>query len=97
MCLDPARVPERPFSPNLIVITGAARRAGSRSGFASSGFFEYRDSSFGVGDDVVRLCQLPVLASVPLMMTGDDKRAGWRRAALVNVAGTFMRCSFRRP
>ncbi len=89
--LDPARVPETPFSPNLLVITGGGCGEPVWSlGLLVIGFLEYRNSTFGAGDDVVRLCQLPVLASVPLMVTGDEKRAQWRRAALLNAAGVCI-------
>jgi polysaccharide chain length determinant protein (PEP-CTERM system associated) len=84
--LDPARVPETPFSPNLVAITGGGAACGLLIGLVIIGFLEYRNSSFQTGDDVVRLCQLPVLASVPLMKTDDERRKEWRRAALLNAA-----------
>ena len=72
--LDPARVPERPFSPNLLMITRAGPVAVSSWGCSWS-VWEYRESSFKTEQDVMRLCQLPVLASVPLMVSAQERRA----------------------
>jgi polysaccharide chain length determinant protein (PEP-CTERM system associated) len=88
--LDPARVPETPFSPNLLVITGGGAAGGLAIGLLIIGFLEYKNSSFQSGDDVVRICQLPVIASVPLMTTDHERRAAWRRAALVNAAAVCV-------
>jgi polysaccharide biosynthesis transport protein len=88
--LDPARVPETPFSPNVVMITGGGAAGGLLVGLLIVGFIEYRKSSFQCGDDVVRLCQLPVIASVPLMKTDDERRAEWRRAALLNAAAVCV-------
>lgn len=76
--LDPARVPERPFSPNRLAIDLGGAFVGLAFGFLVTAFLEYRDSSFKTEDEVMRLCQLPVLATVPLMVTADEARVHWR-------------------
>jgi polysaccharide chain length determinant protein (PEP-CTERM system associated) len=78
--LDPARVPERPFSPNKIAITLGGAGGGLVLGLLLIGFGEYRDSTFKVEQEVTRLCQLPVLAFVPLMLSASERRARQRRA-----------------
>jgi polysaccharide chain length determinant protein (PEP-CTERM system associated) len=84
--LDPARVPVRPFSPNrrLIAIGGSA--AGLAIGVLLIVLLEYLDSSLKTEEDVVRLCQLPVLALVPIMTSREEqRRASRRRTATVSV------------
>jgi polysaccharide chain length determinant protein (PEP-CTERM system associated) len=88
--LDPARVPERPFSPDLFMITLGGTAGGLTFGLLLLGFVEYRDSSFKNEGDVSRLCQLPVLASVPLMASAEERRARRRRLMLTNVMGVFV-------
>jgi polysaccharide chain length determinant protein (PEP-CTERM system associated) len=88
--LDPARVPERPFSPNVMQITLGGAGGGLAIGLLLVGLLEYRDSSFKGEDDVVRLCQLPVLAMVPLMMSGAERRAAGRRAVIINAAAIVV-------
>ncbi len=88
--LDPARVPERPYSPNLVLITGVGAAAGLAIGLLAIGVLEYRNSSFATGDDVVRLCQLPVLAMVPLMTTEEEQRSQWWRGLLLHAAAVVV-------
>jgi polysaccharide chain length determinant protein (PEP-CTERM system associated) len=84
--LDPARVPERPFSPNRLLINLGSAGAGLALGLVLIGFLEYRDSSFRLEGDVERLLNLPVLAMVPLMMSNDEQRRA-RRLRAVRIAG----------
>jgi polysaccharide chain length determinant protein (PEP-CTERM system associated) len=84
--LDPARVPERPFSPNVRLINSAGAVLGLGIGVLLIGFLEYRDSSLRTEDDVVRVIQLPVLAVVPIMASERDLRLHRRRQLLVGLA-----------
>src|SRR5262249_25115658 len=82
--IDPARAPERPFSPNrqMIDIGGAA--AGLGLGLLLVALLEYRDSSFKTEDEVVRLLDLRVLALIPDMTSEIDRRTARRRVALIS-------------
>jgi hypothetical protein len=53
-------------------------------------FFEYRDKTLRVEDDVVRLFDLPVLASIPLMVTPDERRRHRRRTIYAGLATVFL-------
>ena len=81
--LDPARVPERPFSPNQLMITAGGAAGGLVLGLLLVGLGIYRKSSFEAEQDVMRLCQLPVLASIPLMVSAQERRTAtrWSRSS----------------
>ena len=83
--LDPARVPERPYSPDLIRINFFGIAAGLALGVMLVGLVEYRDASFTYQEDVARVLQLPVLALVPRMMSLTERRARTRRRLLALV------------
>jgi polysaccharide chain length determinant protein (PEP-CTERM system associated) len=81
--LDPARVPERPYSPNVMKIDFVGAAMGLMLGVALVGFLEYRDTSFKTEEDVMQLLKLPVLALVPMMASERETRARRRRTRLV--------------
>jgi polysaccharide chain length determinant protein (PEP-CTERM system associated) len=84
--LDPARVPERPFSPNRVQIQMAGAGAGLAMGLLLVAFLEYRDSTFRTEDEIVRVLSLPVLALVPSMRSSADREAKKRRSLVVAAA-----------
>ena len=81
--LDPARLPEKPFSPKRpqLDIMGAA--LGLALGLGLTALLEYLDSSLKTEDDVVQALMLPVLALIPFMANGGDERRSRKRRALV--------------
>lgn len=92
--LDPARVPERPYSPNHIQNASIGALAGLTFGLAFALLLELRDSTIRTEDEVVRVLALPVLAVVPLMRTAVDRRHLRRLVAgaavgVVLLAGLF--------
>jgi polysaccharide chain length determinant protein (PEP-CTERM system associated) len=86
--LDPARLPERPFSPDRprILMMGVA--GSLLFGLALVGFLEYRDSTLKTEEDVVRLFSLPVLALVPPMASSLERNARRRRTWMVVTLAT---------
>lgn len=81
--LDPARVPERPFSPNRQRINLFGVLAGLGFGLALVALLEYRDRSFKTDEDVTMVLNLPVLAVVPLMESEQDhRRVVWKRLGI---------------
>ena len=84
--LDPARVPERPYSPDVrkIELMGAA--LGLMLGVGLVGLLEYRDTTFKTEAEVTQLLKLPVLALVPMMASERELGTRRRRQRLVALA-----------
>jgi polysaccharide chain length determinant protein (PEP-CTERM system associated) len=82
--LDPARQPERPFSPNRQQIDIMGALVGLGIGFGLVVLREYGNSTLKVDDDVVQSLALPVLAMIPMMLTRrDEQRLAKRRRVAV--------------
>lgn len=88
--LDPARVPEKPFSPKRLQIDAGGAAGGLIFGLLIVGLLEYWDSSFKSEDDVVRVLNLRVLALVPLMETQVERRRRKGRLALIGVSVVLL-------
>ena len=77
--LDPARIAEKPFSPNRERITLMGMAGGLALGIALIFLLEYRDRSFRTDEEIARVLALPVLAVVPLMQSEDERKRLFRR------------------
>lgn len=78
--LDPARMPEKPFTPNRVQINSSGALAGLAAGIGLLLLVEYRDRSLRTEDDVAAALALPVLAFIPLVTTTAErqlKRRNW--------------------
>ena len=88
--LDPARVPEQPFSPNRLQMNLFGLVVGLGLGIGLAAVLEFRDTSLRTEDEVVRLFALPVIALVPVMRTTADQRRARRRIVLAFAAATVV-------
>jgi polysaccharide chain length determinant protein (PEP-CTERM system associated) len=89
--LDPARLPERPFSPDRRGMNLMGMGVGFGIGLALIGLLEYRDRSLKTDDEVKQVLSVPVLAIVPLMRSAaEQKRVRLRSAAVGLVFGTTV-------
>jgi len=87
--LDPARLPEKPFSPDRLKITLAGAAFGLMLGVVFAAFLEYRDTSLRSEDEVLRTLVLPVLAGIPVM-TSVSEGSRRRRYLFVSAAATTV-------
>jgi len=87
--LDPARLPQKPFSPDRIKIAVAGAGFGLMLGVALAAFLEYRDTSLRSEDEILRTLVLPVLAAIPLM-TAVSERGHRRRMVVASALGTVL-------
>jgi polysaccharide chain length determinant protein (PEP-CTERM system associated) len=79
----PAREPTAPRRPKLLVM-GLVLAAGLAAGAVL--LTEQRDTSFHTLDDLRAAVPVPVVATIPRLVTERDRRALRRRGALIGVA-----------
>jgi polysaccharide chain length determinant protein (PEP-CTERM system associated) len=83
--LDPARLAEKPTSPNRLWINAAGAIGGLALGIAIVGLLEYRDTTLRNETDVVFALGLPVLGCVPRMVTSVERRRRLRRRVIAGA------------
>jgi polysaccharide chain length determinant protein (PEP-CTERM system associated) len=84
--VDPAVVPTDPVAPNRMVMLLLALAASAAVAVGAAALAEALDGSFHSADDVAAFTRVPVLASIPLIVTAADRRRSRLRAALVAAA-----------
>jgi polysaccharide chain length determinant protein (PEP-CTERM system associated) len=82
--LDPARLPEKPYGPDRQMINLIAVGAGLALGIGLTVLLELRDQSFRSAAEILPVLSLPVLASVPSIVTATERRRA-RRVALAVI------------
>ncbi len=88
--LDPARLPEKPYGPNRLMIKAVGAGVGLVFGLGLTILLEVKDESFRTALEVLPTISLPVLATVPLVMTAAERRRAKQlalSAAVVGIAG----------
>lgn len=89
--VDEASLPERPYNHQQrqrMMASGAV--AGLVFGLLAVGLLEYLDSSFRRADEVLKAISLPVLASIPVMISQRERTAARWRSRLLDVAGVAV-------
>ena len=86
--VDPANLPEQPVAPKRFMLTAAGFGIGLAIGFLLTIVFELRRLfTIQTTEDAKHYTGLPVLASIPELLTAAEARAIPRRRALALVAG----------
>jgi polysaccharide chain length determinant protein (PEP-CTERM system associated) len=85
--LDPAQVPERPYTPNRVVITAAGAVAGLLLGAGLVGFREFRNRTLRTRADVAWCIGLPVLAAIPVTADATAAVSRWSRLRIRQARG----------
>lgn len=88
--LDPARLPEKPFSPNRLLINLVGLVGGIAIGAALIALLEYRDQSFRTEDEVAAAFGVNVLAVVPVMQSEAERKKQFRRTTILGCGLGFM-------
>lgn len=83
--LDPARLPEEPFSPNRMRLALIAAALGLFLALGVTGIVEYRDKTLRTEDEIVRTLVLPVIAAIPIMTAISDLRRHRRNRIILTV------------
>jgi len=92
--VEPARVPEKPISPDRQQINLFGILAGLAAGVGLVALLEYRDQSFKTDDEVTSILALPVLAVVPLMQSDAERKQQTRRRLFIGLGlgSTVLGC-----
>lgn len=83
--IDPARLPEKPFSPNRVRLALIAAGLGLFLAIGLTGLLEYRDMTLRTEDEIVRTLILPVIAAIPIMTAIADVRRRRRNTIVLTV------------
>jgi uncharacterized protein involved in exopolysaccharide biosynthesis len=83
--LDPARMAERPFSPDRRLISLGGMGAGLALGVLLIALSVYRDRTFRTDSELVTVLSLPVLAVVPSMKSPGERRGIMFRRVVVGL------------
>ncbi|MDQ5847076.1 MAG: Wzz/FepE/Etk N-terminal domain-containing protein [Acidobacteriota bacterium] len=86
--VDPANLPARPVAPKRLVLVGLGVAAGLAVGLLLAGLFEVpRLLTIQTSEDAAHYTSLPVLMTVPELLTPDEARSVPRRRRLLLAAG----------
>ncbi|MBP7569177.1 MAG: hypothetical protein KBA95_03845 [Acidobacteria bacterium] len=88
--VDLPRLPEKPFSPNRLLIVAAGAMFGLLTGLGGIGARVFLDRSVHSERDVITTFALPVLAIVPVLKTTADRRRQRRRRRLIRSAAVIV-------
>lgn len=89
--LDPARLPQSPVSPNMKILFLFVMAAGLGIGGGLIVLLEFLDSSFKEPEEIESFLNLPVLATLPTVMSESETRSN-RKKMLLSLSGVFLAC-----
>jgi polysaccharide chain length determinant protein (PEP-CTERM system associated) len=92
--LDPALVPDRPFSPDRVKLTGLGIALGLLIGLGIVAALEFMDGTLKSEDDIRTVLALPVIATIPIFSPKRRRRLHGlipgSRASMIAVAAVEL-------
>ncbi|MBZ0156189.1 MAG: hypothetical protein K8I29_08280 [Alphaproteobacteria bacterium] len=89
--VDPAILPHFPLSPNMVVLMGMGLLVSIAGGIGAALGLEYLDPSYKEEEEIEADLKLPVLGSIPGIITEEDTRAVRKRDRRVYAAaGAYL-------
>lgn len=89
--LDPARLPQSPVSPDMKKLFLFIMAAGLGIGGGLIFLLELLDTSFKEPEEIENFLKLPVLATLPTVMSDAETRRN-KRKMVISLAGVFVSC-----
>lgn len=89
--LDPARLPQSPVYPNMKILFLFIMVSGLSAGGGLIVLFEIFDSSFKEPEEIESFLNLPVLATLPTVMSESETRRN-RKKMMISLVGVFVSC-----
>ena len=86
--LDPAKLPEKPFKPNLLKTLAIGFMMALSCGFGLAYVWEYLDPTFQSSKELESIVDLPVLVFIPVVNTEKQRR--WNILKRVGAAGVLV-------
>lgn len=89
--IEPARLPEKPFKPNRLALVLIGLVLGIGAGAATASTREFLDDSVKNSEELSLVTTLPVLASIPVILTQQEiSRAIFKRRSLIVAILVFI-------
>ena len=88
--IDPARLPEKPFKPNRMAIVLIGLVLGTGMGIGVAALSEFSDQSIHSPRDLGRMTSLPLLVTIPDIVTPRDRRNRRLKRLSWGVAGLLI-------
>lgn len=102
--IEPPQMPEKPISPNRILIVALGLLFSLGLGMGAAAAHESFDASVRGPNDIRQLLQVPALASIPIILTTEDRarrkriiRYSWGGGAVAMVLAALTIHLFVRP
>jgi hypothetical protein len=83
--LDAAKAPQKPAAPNRTLISFAGFMGGLLLGMAFAAIAEMNDEAVRSESEAARILGKPVLSGIPRLVSAQERRILWVRAAAVLV------------
>jgi polysaccharide chain length determinant protein (PEP-CTERM system associated) len=97
--LEPANLPEKPVKPNVLKVLAIGFILAFHSGFGMAFLREYLDTTFWTSKELETIIQLPVLVSVPVVNTEQERQRNFFKkvgtvTALVSMVSILVYALF---